>query len=178
MASIVKVANFKHCPECGDKYLVHTDKLVEIHCKNCDHFHFFNKISVATLIIPDLSFSSVWMQLRGGDNGAGKWSLPGGYTQRGESIRQSFAREAEEEVNVRVLDPEKNIRVVDAHSSRRLNQDLVIGIADPRFVEVGDFTPNDETIERRLCNPISAGLEIAFPVHLFALQTFFAGGYN
>jgi len=66
-------------------------------------------IGVGAVIIKD---GKILLEKRKNDPGKGKWSIPGGLVELGESVEQTVMREVEEETGLEVEKPE-HIDVVD-----------------------------------------------------------------
>ena len=66
-------------------------------------------IGVGAVIIRD---GKILLERRGNDPGKGKWSIPGGLVELGESVEQTVIREVREETGLEVEKPE-HIDVVD-----------------------------------------------------------------
>lgn len=173
--SDVKVARFKHCPECGSKYPVVTKGLTEILCLVCDHTLFFNRKSVTTLLIPDLFRTGLWLCKRGDKVHVkpGLWGLPGGYSMVGETLRVTGSRETKEEIQILISNPEENIRVVDAHTSTQKDNDLIFGLVSPESVTVHDFVPGFEISERRFFHKWEPLPPMAFNLHEMMIRRHF-----
>lgn len=175
---MLKIANAKHCPECGTKYHTETSGLPEIECKSCEHIQYFNRSSITVLVVPTEEYNAVWLGRRKQNPGKGKWALPAGYSQQGETWRQTGARELFEEMNILVRNPEENIQNIEAETVAGNRGDLIFGIVNPYAVTVGKFMPNKETAERIKFMKGMPELSIAFPFHEKVLKKFFEKKYR
>ena len=89
------------CIKCGNKTtleLIHGDTFSRDVCKVCNYIHYVNpKIIVGALALKD---DKVLLCKRDINPGKGKWTLPSGFMEMGESIEQGAKREAKEEANL------------------------------------------------------------------------------
>tara|TARA_B100000131_G_scaffold292667_1_gene307351 strand:- start:164 stop:577 length:414 start_codon:yes stop_codon:yes gene_type:complete len=107
--------------------------------------------------------------------GKGKWTLPSGFMEMGESIEQGAKREAKEEANL-----ELNLNMLyGTYSIPRIGQVLFIYVAN---IVNEDFRAADETIEVKLFGVSEIPWEnIAFPSVEFFLRNYkrdFSNGRN
>lgn len=89
----------RYCQRCGSAVALtrRYDRLRPI-CPACDFTYLFDpKVAVAVIIEID---GKIVMQRREIDPGAGKWTFPSGFVDRGEVVRQAAAREVHEEVGL------------------------------------------------------------------------------
>ena len=66
-------------------------------------------VGVGAIIIHD---GKILLEKRGNDPGKGKWSIPGGKVELGESVEQTVIREVKEETGLEVEKPE-HVDIVD-----------------------------------------------------------------
>ena len=85
------------CPRCAAAATVHFPR--SLHCSSCGYAAFFNPKPVGCAIArePD---GRVWLARRGLDPGRGRWSMPGGFVDLGETVEGAIARELDEELCV------------------------------------------------------------------------------
>ena len=70
-------------------------------CSSCGFSNFFGPVAaVGGLIVNDAG--ELLLVRRAREPGKGKWGLPGGFVDRGESIEEALLREIEEETQLRV----------------------------------------------------------------------------
>jgi ADP-ribose pyrophosphatase YjhB (NUDIX family) len=85
------------CPRCGAAATVRFPR--SLHCESCGYAAFYNPKPVGCAIArePD---GRVWLARRGHEPGKGRWSMPGGFVDLGETVETAIARELEEELCV------------------------------------------------------------------------------
>ena len=93
----------KYCSECGsetEKRIPEGDNRERDCCKGCDLIHYTNpKIIVGTIPVKD---ESILLCKRAIEPRYGKWTLPGGFLENGETVSQGAFRETLEETNTEV----------------------------------------------------------------------------
>lgn len=92
----------EYCPRCG----AHVGVSVQIpfRCPDCGFADFFGPVAAVGGLITNAS-NELLLVRRARDPGKGKWGLPGGFVDRGETIEQALAREVLEETGLRVARP-------------------------------------------------------------------------
>jgi 8-oxo-dGTP diphosphatase len=131
------------CPRCGAP-----DPSVEfprsITCAGCGYAAYYNPKPVACAI-PTTEDGRVWLMRRATDPGRGRWSMPGGFVDLGESVEEAARREVGEEMAIEV----ELTGLVGVYSSPR-DRTVVIAYAartnhEPRTteeaLEVRSFAP-------------------------------------
>ena len=85
------------CPRCGAVAEVRHPR--SLHCTSCGYAVFFNPKPVGCALArePD---GRVWLARRGFEPGRGRWSMPGGFVDLGETVEAAIVRELEEELCV------------------------------------------------------------------------------
>lgn len=86
------------CPRCGATATVHFPR--SLHCESCGYAAFFNPKPVGCALARDAD-GRVWLARRGFEPGRGRWSMPGGFVDLGETVEAAIAREIQEELAVR-----------------------------------------------------------------------------
>jgi ADP-ribose pyrophosphatase YjhB (NUDIX family) len=85
------------CPRCGAAATVRFPR--SIHCESCGYAAFFNPKPVGCAI-PRAADGRVWLARRGLEPGKGRWSMPGGFVDLGETVEAAIVRELREELRV------------------------------------------------------------------------------
>ena len=154
----------RYCPFCGSRLVTRHDEGVDrLWCGPEGRFVYENPIPAATALITDQT-GRFLLVLRGCEPGAGRWALPGGFVENGETPAEAAARELEEETGLRA----EGAVLVDVlhHFSDFYGTSLIIiGYAfgshegepvpgddavDARFFEAGDLPPVAFESHRRL----------------------------
>ena len=165
-----------YCSQCGNrtsKIIPEGDNKPREICMECGFIHYVNpKIIVGALALKD---DKVLLCKRDINPGKGKWTLPSGFMEMGESIEQGAKREAKEEANL-----ELNLNMLyGTYSIPRIGQVLFIYVAN---IVNEDFRAADETIEVKLFGVSEIPWEkIAFPSVEFFLRNYkrdFSNGRN
>lgn len=144
----------RYCQRCGSE--VHfkvTHARLRPVCPSCGFVYFYDpKIAVAVIIEID---GQIVMQQRAVNPGAGKWTFPSGYVDRGEVVVEAAAREVLEEVGLSI----SNLRLLDVYSEAGETVVLVVyhTIVAGQHPSIGD-----ESTDVRLFAPDRLP-ELAFP---------------
>jgi ADP-ribose pyrophosphatase YjhB (NUDIX family) len=85
------------CPRCGRTATVDFPR--SLHCASCGYAAFYNPKPVGCAIAREAD-GRVWLARRGHDPGRGRWSMPGGFVDLGETVEAAIARELGEELCV------------------------------------------------------------------------------
>ena len=142
-------------------------------CGNCQKISYVNPLPSAVLVQP--VDEGVLLIQRAIEPGFGKWALPGGFIDMGESWEEAAARELWEEAEIRT-DP-KGITLLQVHSVESKRILLVFGLATPMTrQELPPFRKNEEISDRAVVSFEELGsYEMAFPLHLRVTQQYFDG---
>jgi ADP-ribose pyrophosphatase YjhB (NUDIX family) len=93
----------KFCGECGNQlqWEIPLGDLIERQvCPSCNHIYYDN-LNVLVTCLATWQGKALWMR-RAQDPAKGLWSVPGGYTEIGESLQAGAARELFEETQVKI----------------------------------------------------------------------------
>lgn len=91
---------FQHCSACGSRDLAARSRR-EFVCTACGYRHFITPIPAACALVTD-SAGRLLVIRRAHEPGLGKWGLPGGVIEGGETGEEACARELAEEVGLRL----------------------------------------------------------------------------
>ncbi|MCA9138525.1 MAG: NUDIX domain-containing protein [Planctomycetales bacterium] len=90
---------YLYCPRCGTK---HEDPgKVPFRCAACQMTLFFGPVAAVGGLIVNPS-NQLLLVRRARDPGKGQWGLPGGFVDRGETVKQALKREVYEETKLRL----------------------------------------------------------------------------
>jgi ADP-ribose pyrophosphatase YjhB (NUDIX family) len=92
---------FIHCPICGNAYSSADYSPEKIHCSKCD-FDFYLSPKPCNALLIENDAGEILLVKRKFDPGKGKWDVPGGFMDPGETLEQSAEREAMEELGVHI----------------------------------------------------------------------------
>jgi ADP-ribose pyrophosphatase YjhB (NUDIX family) len=87
----------RFCPRCGAEANVSYPH--SIRCPSCGYGAYYNPKPVA-VAIPRAPDGRLWLMRRGFQPQRGRWSMPGGFVDLGESVEDAARREAREELNL------------------------------------------------------------------------------
>jgi 8-oxo-dGTP diphosphatase len=87
----------RFCPRCGNEATVKFPR--SLTCPDCGYGAFYNPKPVACAI-PTTDANELILLKRGFQPERGRWSMPGGFVDLGESVEQAAIRETKEEINL------------------------------------------------------------------------------
>jgi 8-oxo-dGTP diphosphatase len=94
---------FRFCPLCGgrlDKKQIKTNEPDRLVCSSCAFIYYLDhKVAAATITLWE---KKIVLLKRGISPGYGKWVIPGGFVDRGETLEGAAIRETREETNLQV----------------------------------------------------------------------------
>ena len=156
-----------YCVKCGKKtnnLLVNGDSMYRDVCSACNYIHYINpKIIVGVL---PYKGDRVLLCKRDIEPGFGKWTLPSGFMEMGESLEEGAKREALEEANLKIRI--KNL--YGTYSIPKIGQVLFIYIGK---ISNNNFRAADETSEVSLIKISNIPWDqIAFPSVEFFLRKY------
>ncbi|HWO40976.1 MAG TPA: NUDIX hydrolase [Candidatus Eisenbacteria bacterium] len=160
---------FRFCPRCGGRLETRTVKASEpkrLVCTACE-FIFYQDPKVVAGTVFTLHGGIVLLK-RNVEPAAGKWVFPGGYVDRGESVRDAAVRETKEESNLDVrLGPLLNV-----YSYPKSPNVVIVYAAD---VVGGTLQATDESSEARIFPASEVPWnDLAFPSTKDALTDYLA----
>ncbi len=151
------------CSYCGSKYELGDYPKT---CPSCLVQVWDNPAPVAVLLIE--YDNGIYLVKRGIEPGKGLLALPGGYMVVGESWQEAGAREAMEEIQIRI-EP-KEISLIQVCSSSNMRNLLIFGYVKVKKDDILPFVKNEETEERVY---VKEHVKLAFPTHTEVLENFF-----
>jgi 8-oxo-dGTP diphosphatase len=89
----------RFCPRCGSEATIAYPR--SITCANCGYGAFYNPKPVACAITIDTN-DEILLLRRGFQPHRGRWSMPGGFVDLGESVEDAAVRETKEEIGVEI----------------------------------------------------------------------------
>ena len=155
-------STFQYCPRCGAEQAKTGDN--PFRCSSCDFVFFFSPTSAVAGIVLDDS-AQVLLLRRARDPGRGKFGLPGGFVDVGESAEVALAREMAEEVQLKPIE----MRYLCSQPNMYVYKGIALPVTDIFFVcRVATFEgmqPQEtEVAGMHICHPTVAELdEMAFP---------------
>ncbi|GIW06977.1 MAG: ADP-ribose pyrophosphatase [Dehalococcoidia bacterium] len=156
----------RFCPHCGSalhERVPPGDSRPRLVCTGCGHVHYLNpKVVVGAVAVND---GRVVLIKRGIEPQKGKWGLPAGYLELGETLEAGAARETLEETGLEIAIS----RLLNLYTRVEAGVINVLYLADViggnptpashETLEVGQFLPDEIPWD-----------ELAFPSHRWALE--------
>jgi 8-oxo-dGTP diphosphatase len=138
---------FRYCPRCGgglDKRVVKPTEPERLVCQSCS-FIFYQDPKVVAGTVFTLNGGIVLLK-RGVEPSMGKWVFPGGYVDRGESVKDAAIRETREESGLDVrLGPLLNV-----YSYSGSPNVIIVYTAE---IAAGELAASDESVEAATFSP-------------------------
>jgi len=158
---------YSFCPRCGGKLERRKIKTIEperLVCQSCAFIFYLDpKVVAGTIFAID---RGVVLLRRGVEPSMGKWVFPGGYVDRGESVRDAAIRETKEECDLDV----KLCSLLEVYSYPHSPNVIVVYAAE---VIGGELRARDESVEAQTFTPAEIPWqELAFPSTRDALKDY------
>lgn len=171
---------YTYCHYCGERFSKKLNPLTnpELQCDSCRQFSFKNPIPVAVLLIPTPTRQGLYVIQRGIEPAQGKFAIPGGFIMEGESWRLAAEREAREEAQITINDPEHNIALLDVLGAPPYKRTLIFGIVVRQSaIRINTFVESHEALDRTFIENDSQ-LPIAFPLHALMIRKYLNGEFT
>lgn len=160
----------QYCSYCGQAFGLVQD--FPRTCSHCQQVTYLNPTPVAVVLLP--VDAGLLILQRAIPPQVGKWALPGGYMDFGETWQQACARELYEETGISL--PAESFSLFDVHSPSNGHLVLIFGIAPSMSAAtLPPFVPNDETLDWKIMDRFEP---LAFPLHTLVAQKFFDKKYT
>jgi len=158
---------YNFCPRCGGKLERRKIKPIEperLVCQGCSFIFYLDpKVVAGTIFTID---RKVVLLRRGVEPAMGKWVFPGGYVDRGESVREAAIRETKEECDLDV----RLVALLEVYSYPRSPNVIVVYAAE---VIGGQLSARDESVEAQtFASAEIPWQELAFPSTRDALRDY------
>ncbi len=138
---------WRFCPICG-KALAHDHdgQSAQPHCASCRRFYYLNPVP-ATCCFVARSDGALLFARRAVAPCKGRWCLPGGYLELGETAEEGALRELREETNLRA----SRVRLlgVSTHPSPVSGAVMVLGYVVEDWTGLGGMRPDTDASELR-----------------------------
>ncbi len=158
-----------HCSYCGSAFPV--GLAWPRRCPACHHVTYRNPLPVSVVLLP--VDDGLLLIRRTQEPQAGKWALPGGFIEAGETWQEAGARELGEETGITI--EAGGLRLFDARSAPD-GMLLVFGLAPPQSSQdLPPFVPSVETSEMTVTR---GPLELAFSTHTEVAARYWKEGNN
>lgn len=94
---------YRFCPRCGEPNP--NPGCTPFTCEKCGFYNYFGPVTAVGGIVVNERVEMLFIR-RAREPGKGKWGLPGGFVDTGETAEQAVAREIREEVGLTVVSTE------------------------------------------------------------------------
>jgi len=174
-----------HCHFCGIPYDATQLALKHRTCSSCCKICYRNPLPVAVVLLPVDTGLLLIRRNNQQEQGYGKWALPGGFVEIGETAQEAAARELFEETDIRVSSSELEAFHAASAPPSLSTLLLVFFVRSLRYppLRAADLVPfrlNSEVSERRILLPgewrsnAAVRADIAFDTHADAIERFFS----
>lgn len=99
MTSVNITEVFRFCPRCGNSNP--SPGVIPFHCKSCAYANYFGPVAAVGGLVINTNRQLLLVR-RAKNPGKGKWGLPGGFIDSGETAEVAVAREIAEETSLKV----------------------------------------------------------------------------
>ena len=124
---------FHFCPSCGAQSK--TPGAVPFECENCEYRFYFSPATAVGGIVTNQNGELLFL-IRGRDPGKGKFGLPGGFVDAGETLEDSLVREVMEETSLTVTQVDYLCSFPNSYTYR----EVTVGVLDAFYIcEVESF---------------------------------------
>jgi ADP-ribose pyrophosphatase YjhB (NUDIX family) len=154
------------CHHCGGQVTREREEdVLRDFCKTCKVFFYENPLPVVSVII--LAGRQILLVKRGRRPYRGRWCLPTGFVESGESIETAAMRELEEETGIQG----RIVNLVDVDSGVNSFYGDLIFLCFEAEMSGGNLQAGGDTVAARYF-PIESIPQLAFPANNRAVQTF------
>jgi ADP-ribose pyrophosphatase YjhB (NUDIX family) len=162
-----RVSAHRHCHYCGSQY-PQVERFPRT-CPACGQMVWSNPLPVAVVAVR--AEGGVLIIQRGIEPAKGKWALPGGFLETGETWQEGSCREVFEETGLRV--DAADIELVEALSVAQ-NSQIILFSATRSTYRLSDFTfeASEETLDLRILREPE---DLAFAGHTTCARKFLTG---
>ena len=119
--------HFRYCPRCG--VTNPNCGVIPFRCAECGYAQFFGPVAAVGALIVNAD-EELLLVRRAKDPGKGKWGLPGGFVDPGETMEQAVARETKEETQLQIAD----LQFLMTYPNRYDYRGIVMSVIDLFFV--------------------------------------------
>ncbi len=113
---------YQFCPQCGARSDLSGQ--VPFRCAHCDYANFFGPVAAVGALITNDSGELLFVR-RARDPGRGKWGLPGGFVDPGESGETAVAREVAEETGLQITNTKYLLSLPNEYVYQGLTSSIV-----------------------------------------------------
>lgn len=159
----------KFCRDCGTEMELATiEGLERKKCPSCPYIDYEAPGTVSVTIIPGRVKPRSIVLVKRGIHPVGKWCMPAGWPNTGETPQQGAVRESKEESDLDVVVPEVPKRILATGRNQNLNFFQATGVS-------GEMKPGSDALDvQEFTKDEIASIEIAFPLHKQVIDEYFA----
>lgn len=162
--------DFNYCPRCGSLLKLHLPNLTV--CKSCGLEWYINPRPCNAIIIMNEK-NAVLLTKRAFEPAQGKWDLPGGFVNLGETLEESVMREAKEELGIELSNITYFCSGPDRYLFSGVNYHTIGAVFTARIAK-GEVKVNDDVSEAKFVKYVDINFEeMAFPILRETLRLFF-----